>query len=260
MTKLPPERQELFGLELDALTLDEVIERCEQRLETRTRSQIGVLNAAKFVNMRSDQRLHDSLLECDLLLADGQSVVWASRILGKPLPQRVAGIDLFESLMDLADRRSLGVYLLGAEQEVLDALLDIVRHRWAGARVAGSYHGYFPEEDSERIADEISASQADMLFIGITSPKKEIFLGTYGDRLGVPILHGVGGSFDVLAGVTRRAPVVLQRLGLEWGYRLWQEPRRLWRRYARTNTAFVGLVLAEKLRQSQVRRSAPNVR
>ena len=193
---------------------------------------VGVVNAAKVVNLRHDAVLRESLLECDMLLADGQSVVWAGRILGRPLPERVAGIDLFEALLELADREGRSIYLLGARPEVLATLTSIIRAPVAGGRHGrGRGDGYFTDDEAAEVAEEIREAAPDMLFLGITSPKKEIFLGRYGDTLGVPVLHGVGGSFDVLAGVVQRAPARWQRAGLEWAYRLLQEPGRLWRRY-----------------------------
>lgn len=248
MTPARSGRQVLFGLGLDPLTLDEAVARCRSALDERRRMLVGVVNAAKVVNLRADPMLRDSLLECDMLLADGQSVVWASRLLRRPLPERVAGIDLFEALLDLAHREHRSVYLLGAKPEVLERMVTVIRRRWPGAVVAGQRDGYFTDAEGAAVAADIRASAPDMLFLGITSPKKEIFLGRHGASLGVPILHGVGGSFDVLSGVTRRAPLRWQRLGLEWAYRLVQEPRRLWRRYLRTNIAFITLVARDLVR------------
>jgi N-acetylglucosaminyldiphosphoundecaprenol N-acetyl-beta-D-mannosaminyltransferase len=238
----------LFGLSLDAVTLDDAVRRCRLALDGDQRVLVGVVNAAKVVNLRSDSFLRDSLLECDLLVADGQSVVWASRILRRPLPERVAGIDLFESLLDLANREGRSIYLLGAQAEVLANVVDVVEHRWPDLRVVGARDGYFTTEETARVAEDIRRAAPDMLFLGMTSPKKEIFLATHGNALGVHVLHGVGGSFDVMAGLTRRAPERWQRLGMEWAYRLVQEPGRLWRRYLTTNTAFIGLVAHDLVR------------
>jgi N-acetylglucosaminyldiphosphoundecaprenol N-acetyl-beta-D-mannosaminyltransferase len=245
-------KRAVFGLLLDAVTMGEVLVRCDRAVQDRQRLLIGVVNAAKVVKLRRDDVLRDSLLDCDLLLADGQAVVWASRLLGQPLPERVAGVDLFERLLERAaqDRRS--VYLLGARPEVLATLRQRVRDRFPGLTIAGSHDGYFSDADASAVAADIAASGADMLFLGMTSPKKEVFLSTYGDVLGAPVLHGVGGSFDILAGMTKRAPVRWQRLGLEWLYRLLQEPRRMWRRYLTTNTAFIWLTLKERVRPSPV--------
>jgi len=242
-------RRHLFGLQIDAMTVSQVVALAESSLESRKRLLVGVVNAAKVIRMRSDAFLRDSLLECDVLLADGQSVVWASRLLGRPLPERVAGIDLFELMLGLAHRDGRGVYLLGARPEVLQALEARIQTRWPGLRIAGSRDGYFDDSQSAQVAAEIASSGADMLFLGMTSPKKEIFLGTHGASLGVPVLHGVGGSFDVLAGITKRAPVRWQRMGMEWAYRVLQEPGRLWKRYLITNTAFLFLLLHERARR-----------
>ncbi|WP_198417554.1 WecB/TagA/CpsF family glycosyltransferase [Cryobacterium mannosilyticum] len=240
-------RQSLFGLEIDAMTMAEVLERAHLAVQERRRLLIGVVNAAKVVKMRKDELLRNSLLAADVLLADGQSIVWASRILGHPLPERVAGIDLFERLLESANLNSASVYFLGARPNVLDALLEQVGARFPDLRVAGSRDGYFSAEQSSEVAEAIAASNADMLFLGMTSPKKEIFLASFGDTLNVPLLHGVGGSFDILAGVTRRAPRTWQRLGIEWAFRLLQEPRRLLSRYLSTNTAFIALTLRERI-------------
>lgn len=244
-----PARRQLFGLQVDALTIGQVLDLVRSSLESRERLLIGVVNAAKVINVRRDEFLRDSLLECDVLLADGQSVVWASRLLGQPLPERIAGIDLFELMLTLAHREGHSVYLLGARPEVLEKLVDQIQRRWPGLHVAGSRDGYFDASESADVAAKITHSGADMLFLGMTTPKKEIFLGTYGESLGVPVLHGVGGSFDVLAGLTRRAPLLWQRWGMEWAYRVLQEPRRLWKRYLTTNTLFLFLLLRERFRR-----------
>lgn len=242
-----PQRR-LFGLRVDAMTTPDVLGLAEQALTTRQRLLIGVVNAAKVVHLRSDTVLRESLLACDVLLADGQSVVWASRLLGQPLPERVAGIDLFEQLLALSDRDARAVYLLGAKPSVLWETQEAIRSRWPGVRIAGSRDGYFADEGSHLIAADIASSGADMLFIAMPSPKKENFLAAYGSGLDVPVMHGVGGSFDVLSGLTKRAPERWQRWGCEWLYRVLQEPRRLWRRYLTTNTAFVFLLMRERFR------------
>jgi len=196
----------LYGLEVAPLTLSEAVELADEAVVTRTRLLVGVLNAAKVVKLAQDRVLRDSLLAADVLLADGQSIVWASRLLRHPLPERVAGIDLFEALLGLADQHRLRVYLLGARPEVLARVTAEIGRRWPGVRIAGSRDGYFDDEESSEVAADIVRARADLLFLGMTTPKKELFLGTYGGLLGVPVMHGVGGSFDVLAGITRRAP------------------------------------------------------
>ncbi len=242
------DQRQLFGLVIDASTRAGAVDLCREAIRERRRLLIGVVNAAKIVNLTSDERLRDSLLDCNVVLADGQSLVWVGKLLRRPLPERVAGIDLFEALLDMAHEERYSVYLLGATADVSTRLTEVVRDRWPNAVLAGSRDGYFSDEEAPEVAADIAAVRPDMLFLGITSPKKEIFLSRFGDDLGVPVLHGVGGSFDILAGLTQRAPMSWQRAGMEWAYRLRQEPSRLWWRYLRTNTIFVGLTIREFVR------------
>ncbi|UUU39256.1 WecB/TagA/CpsF family glycosyltransferase [Streptomyces sp. NBC_00162] len=244
------QRQSLFGVTLDALTMDETVQRCLDAVRRGERIEIGMVNAAKLVNMRRDPRLAEAVAGCDLVLADGQAVVWAGRVLGVRLPERVAGIDLFMRLLATAEAADISVYLLGARQEVLEMMLRQISERFPKLRVAGSRNGYFADSEQESVAGAIADSRAQLLFLGMTSPKKEIFTAGYGDRTGAHVVHGVGGSFDILAGITRRAPVVWQRMGLEWFYRTLQEPRRLGKRYLTTNTAFLLMTVRELIRRT----------
>jgi N-acetylglucosaminyldiphosphoundecaprenol N-acetyl-beta-D-mannosaminyltransferase len=240
-------RRALFGLPIDNVTLDEAVAICTDAIDRRHTVRIGVVNAAKLASSRHDPSLRNALVDCDLVVADGQSVVWASALLDRRLPERVAGIDLFERLLDAADWRGDALYLLGATPEVLAAVEERIRRDWPGARVVGSHHGYFAPEDAPAVVEHIRDCHPDLLFIATSSPMKERFIAQWASEIDVAVLHGVGGSFDVMAGRTRRAPLAYQRLGMEWAYRLLQEPRRLWRRYLTTNMAFLALVVKELL-------------
>ncbi|MEU6372623.1 WecB/TagA/CpsF family glycosyltransferase [Streptomyces sp. NPDC046909] len=250
------ERLTLFGVELDPLTMDQTVERCLRAVREGSQLEIGVVNAAKLVNMRRDPRLAEAVSGCDLVVADGQAVVWAGRVLRAPLPERVAGIDLFLRLLAEAETEGISVYFLGAKEEVLEEMLRRVADRFPGLKVAGSRNGYFDDSQQEDIAEAIARSGARMLFLGMTSPKKEIFTAAYGERTGARVVHGVGGSFDILAGITRRAPARWQRMGLEWLYRALQEPRRLGRRYLTTNAAFLLMTAREFIRPTPLAAAA----
>ncbi len=256
MTVRPALIRRIFDVPIRAATIGEIVEICDGAIEGHGHLQIGVVNAAKLVHMQRHGLLRDSVLQSDIVLADGMAVVWASRILGQPLPERIAGIDLLHALLGLADQKHFGVYFLGASQEILDEVLRRVSVEYPGLRIAGSRNGYFDDNDGASIAEEIRQSNADLLFVGITSPKKEIFLASFGAQLNVPVCHGVGGSFDVIAGKVKRAPQLWQKVGLEWLFRVIQEPRRLWKRYLITNTLFVWMVATEMVRGLRSRASA----
>jgi N-acetylglucosaminyldiphosphoundecaprenol N-acetyl-beta-D-mannosaminyltransferase len=230
--------------------MDDAVEWVDEAIRERQRLHFGMVNAAKIVGMRRDAELRDDVLSSDVILADGMSVVWASRLLGRPLPERVPGIDLMLRILERGDSGHYRVYLLGATPEVVETAANRMRERYPGVSIVGFQHGYFSEDEQEKVAAAIIAARADVLFVAMTSPRKERFLARWSARLGVPVCHGVGGSFDVVAGKVQRAPAAWQRLGLEWLYRVRQEPRRLWRRYLGTNTVFAGLVLAGMARRA----------
>jgi N-acetylglucosaminyldiphosphoundecaprenol N-acetyl-beta-D-mannosaminyltransferase len=238
-------RCEIFGVLLDLLTMDETVDRCARLVEAGEPVQHVVINAGKVVLMQDVPRLKDVIRDCALVNADGQSIVWAGRFLGKDVPERVAGIDLMHRLLAEAALRQWPVYFLGARQEVLDAAVARLRVQHPDLVVAGARNGYF--RDDAAVAQEIRNSGARLLFVGISSPRKEFFLAEHLHAMGPVFAMGVGGSFDVVAGLTKRAPVWMQRTGLEWFYRFMQEPGRMWKRYLVGNTRFVALVAKERL-------------
>jgi N-acetylglucosaminyldiphosphoundecaprenol N-acetyl-beta-D-mannosaminyltransferase len=252
-----PARRDVLGLPLDALTIERAVARCVDAVEDGDSLSIGVVNAAKIVRMRRDARLRRAVLGCDLILADGQSVVWASRLAGAPLPERVAGIDLLQALLPEAALRGYRVYFLGARPEALGRMLDALEEAYPTLQVAGARDGYYSADEAPAVAQEIRDAKADLLFLGMSSPKKELFEQRWGPHTGAHVIHGVGGSFDVLAGEVRRAPLWWRKRGLEWLYRAIQEPLRLGPRYLTTNVQFIALVAAEVLRRKLFRRHRP---
>ena len=240
---------DVLGFRVDRLDMDATLARCTAAIETRTYLQHMSINAAKLVTTRRDAGLRAIVAGSGIVSADGQSIVWASRILHDPLPERVAGVDLMQRLIAFAEQQGYRVYILGATSEVLERAISNLRAAYPRLALAGCHDGYFTVGEQPAVAAEIRASGADMLFVAMSSPFKEYFLGTWGARLGVPFVMGVGGGIDIVAGATRRAPPAWQRAGLEWLYRLLQEPRRLLPRYAYTNAAFLLLLMQAVIRQ-----------
>ncbi|WP_233864507.1 WecB/TagA/CpsF family glycosyltransferase [Paraburkholderia adhaesiva] len=247
-------RIELFSCPMDIASERETVELISKRIEEREFTQHVVVNVAKIVHMQRDPALAESIRACDIVNIDGMGVVWAARMLGFDVPERVAGVDLFDALLTMAAQRGFPIFLLGATQEVVRTTAEVVARKHPGLLVAGYHHGYF-WDDERAIVEKIHGSGARLLFVAITSPKKENFINRWQAQLGVDFVMGVGGTFDVVAGKVRRAPVWMQRAGLEWMYRVIQEPRRMWRRYLTTNTKFAFLLLKAMLRapRKQVR-------
>jgi len=242
---IPYEPIVLLGTLLHKMRMTDVLAVCAESIRTRYPILIGVVNVAKLVKARHDPQLRQSLGEATFTVADGAPVVWLSRLCGYALPERVAGIDIMDALLALADRQGHGVYFLGARQEVVERVVACVRRKYPGVRIAGYRDGYFSGAEEGAVAEAIRASGADILLVAVPTPQKENFLRRWRKDMDVPVCHGVGGSFDVVAGLTKRAPRWMQKLGLEWLYRVIQEPRRMWKRYLVTNTIFVGLALKE---------------
>lgn len=242
---LPPmAKVDFMGVQVDALTMDETIQECKRMIESGKPHQHVVVNTAKIVNMQTNKELYDDVVNADLINADGVGIVWGARLLGKRLPERVAGCDLFYRLIELSAKEGYRVYFLGAKQEILDRMIENFKEEFPKLRVAGSRNGYYDDrKDSARIATGIRKSKAQLLFVGISSPKKERFIHSYLKKTGVSFAMGVGGSFDIYAGHTKRAPKWVQNIGFEWLYRLMQEPGRMFGRYWKTNTRFTLLIL-----------------
>jgi N-acetylglucosaminyldiphosphoundecaprenol N-acetyl-beta-D-mannosaminyltransferase len=242
----------LFGVPVDALDMDETVAAVHALIACGRPHQHVCLNAAKVVELDRSDELAAAIASCDLINVDGQAVVWASKVLRRPVPERVAGCDLFERLLEEAAAHGLRVFLLGARDEVVHAVRDRAIEQFPGLRIVGARSGYWTPEEEADVVAEVAASNADLLFVAIPSPRKELFLEQHGEALGVPFRMGVGGSFDVFVGKTKRAPRWMQRTGLEWSYRLLQEPRRMFKRYLVGNTAFVLLTLRRLLRDKPV--------
>lgn len=251
---LRPERIDFFGAPLDPLTMDAMLDLAEQAMRTRTPLTHVSLNVAKLVTMATDARLREDVRQGDVVTADGMGIVWGARLLGMPVPERVAGVDLMNALLALCAERGYRPFILGAEEEVLQRATRILSGRYPGLRFAGLRNGYFRQIEEEEVAQQIRDSGADCLFVAISSPKKERFMKAHGAAMGVPFVMGVGGAIDVAAGVVRRAPCWVQRCGMEWLYRLYQEPRRMWRRYLTTNARYMVWLLVALVARGKRRR------
>ena len=250
-------RSALLGLSFERERMGAVVRQCLDWCRGPRASHIVITaNASHLCMMRHDDALRDACQAGDMSVADGMSVVWALRALGRPVPERVAGVDLMTNLLAAGAVEGLRVYFLGARREVVDTLVKLCAERYPGLVVAGYHDGYFNAAEGERIVDEIRESAPHMLFVGMPTPFKETWCERHRMRLDVPVIIGVGGSFDVLSGFVQRAPAFVQTIGFEWAWRLLMEPRKLWKRYATTNTEFLWLVGREFITQRVLGRPA----
>lgn len=231
---------------VDALTMEETLEKIQEYIENKECVQHVVINAGKVNLMQENEELTKIINECPLINADGQSIVWGSKILGNSLPERVAGIDIFTELVKISAKNGYKPYFFGARDEVVSEVVRKFKKEYPNLEVAGYRNGYFKYEESKIIAEDIRNSDADILFVAFSSPMKEFWIKEHMDIMKVPFAMGVGGSFDVVAGKTTRAPKWMQKCGLEWFHRFIQEPRRMFSRYIIGNLKFCKLILQNR--------------
>ena len=244
-------RVPILNTYIDALTMEETISEVEKIIARGVPTQHVVINANKVNLMNEDPELKRIVNECPLINADGISILWAAKVLGLPIKERVTGIDLFLNLVKVASEKGYKIYLFGAKEEVVRKVKKVFEEEYPTLQIVGYRNGYFTEEDEPEIVKNMAESGADMMFVAFSSPKKEYWINKYIDQLNIPFVMGVGGSFDVVAGVTERAPKWVQIRGFEWLYRLVQEPRRMWRRYVIGNAQFIGYTVKAKIEQEK---------
>lgn len=236
----------LLNCPIDKLSMLQTVDLINEGIQNNKRIKHVVVNVAKIVYMQKDRQLYDYVTSSDIINADGLPIVWGSKFLGDSLPERVAGIDLMQELVSLAYKQKYKVFFFGAEEKIVAKVCEIYTKQYSPYIIAGYRNGYYREQEEENVVAQIANSKAHILFVGISSPQKEAFLNKYKHIINIPFIMGVGGSFDVIAGKTKRAPLWMQKIGMEWFYRLMQEPRRMWRRYLYTNFMFIFYVLREK--------------
>ena len=235
--------ESFLGINFSPLTTDDAVDAIMRMISVGDRGWISTVNVAILMQLREDPALRSYVEQSSLVLPDGQPIVWGSRWLGAPLPARVTGIDIIEKLCAEAEQRGLSVFLLGGSATVIEKTAARLANDKPRLRLAWR-HGYFEEWEEASVAEQIRQAGADILIVGMGVPRQEKFIQQHWDDLGCSVAIGVGGSFDVISGRLRRAPRWMQQAGLEWFYRLIQEPRRLLPRYVVTNTQFGAAYLA----------------
>ena len=229
-------RTVLMGCPVDLITSATLLQELSGVIDAQSGPKvIQFVNGNKIAQVHRDKEMERIMWKADYVLVDGQPLVPMGRMLGVKIPERVDGIGLMGKMLKMADDRRGSVYLLGAKQEILDTCVAKIRKQYPNLRIAGSRNGYFSEKETPGVVAQIREAKPDLLFLGMGTPMKERFAERYGPELGATVIQGVGGSFDVMADLVKRAPVWLQRIGMEWLFRVIQEPRRMFWRYTTTN-------------------------
>jgi len=237
----------VLGVPVDALDMKTAVEFASRALQQAAKPAcILAVNPEKVMTLQKDRWLRDFFTDVDLLIPDGIGVVWAAKMLHRVAMSRVPGADLMPELCRLATESGHRVFLFGAKEEVNAAAARNLQEMLPTLRIAGRAHGYWPKDKADDLVDQINGSGADILFVALGSPRQERWIAENQSKLTVRVIQGVGGTFDVISGVVKRAPEFWQRIHLEWFYRLLSDPRRIKRQAV--YPAFVLKVLADKIR------------
>ncbi len=213
-------------------------------------TQIGV-NSASVNELVRNEEFRRAVNNADLVNIDGMSVVWALRLLGYKVPERIATPDLAEAVLIMAEKEKFRVFLFGAREQIIMSCANNLQKTFPELEISGYCSGYYQTENESSIVETINKTNPDILLIGMPSPQKELFFEKYRNELTAKYILGVGGYFDIVSGFTRRAPKWMQNIGMEWFYRFIQEPRRLWRRYLIGIVKFLWLVIKEMFKRKE---------
>jgi N-acetylglucosaminyldiphosphoundecaprenol N-acetyl-beta-D-mannosaminyltransferase len=240
-----PDTVPLFGLKLSRMTFARTLDWLDQGVLQRTGARACVFsaNVDQLLRRHKDPTFRATYEFADLVVPDGMPVVWSARLVGRPVAERVTGIDLLYGLCERAARGGYRCFLLGAQAESCQAAAGNLQDLFPGLTVCGWQDGYFSHD--EAVVAAINRARPDVLFVGMGSPRQETWLQNNFLKLSCRVALPVGGAFDVVAGHRRRAPLVVQKSGMEWAWRMLQEPRRLGRRYLVEDLRFVPLVFGE---------------
>jgi N-acetylglucosaminyldiphosphoundecaprenol N-acetyl-beta-D-mannosaminyltransferase len=222
-------RINVLDVPVDVVTITEAVQTIEGFIHEKTAHLIVTANAEMVMQAADDQELHSILVHADMVVADGAGVVWAAKHQGCPLPERVAGADLVPRLFELSARKGYKVFMLGSAPGIAEKAAAHVREKFPGVVICGMQDGYFAPAEEAAVVAHIKEVNPDILLVALGVPRQEKWIWRHKDNLNIPVCMGVGGVFDVLAGVAQRAPLWMQKAGLEWFYRLLKQPERLGR-------------------------------
>lgn len=243
-------RIKFLNTEIDNLTMSEAIEEIDKLVISKKVSYVVTPNVDHIVKLEKDEEFKEIYKNADLILTDGMPLIWISKIKSTPIKEKVSGSDLFPKVCEMAAKKSYKIFLLGAEDGIAIKAAENLKAKYKGLKVVGTYspkYGFEKNEDEiEEIINIINEAKPDILAVGLGAPKQEKFIYKYKDRLNVPVSLSIGASIDFEAGNINRAPLFMQKYGLEWFYRLYKEPKRMFKRYLIDDLKIVNILLKYK--------------
>lgn len=237
---------ELFGLKYDMHTEKQTLDAISKAIAIDNKKYFirSDINVGTIVSSKDDPKIKEYINNSDIVNIDGMGAILGVKLLRKPLPERVAGADLFIKVLGLAEEKGYSVFFLGATEEVNKLTYLTAKKHHPNLNVAGRHDGYFFNA-IESMVNDIAKCAPDILFVGIKSPEKEYFISEWSKQLNSKVLMGVGGTFDVYCGEITRAPIWVQQVGMEWFFRMLQEPRRMFKRYMHSNYSYLKMLISE---------------
>lgn len=220
-------RVQILGMPVDVVTMEGCMDRLSEFVASGKPHLVVTADSSGIVQAQTDRGLAELYETADLVTPDSAGVVWAMRRAGKPVPSRVSGVDIVDRVCGVSSERGWRVFFLGAAAGVAELAAERMRLRHPGCNIVGARHGYFPPESDEIVAAEVAATKPDILFVAMGIPRQEKFIRATEATIGAKVAMGVGGSFDVFSGKVRRAPVLLQKMKMEWLWRLAQNPKKI---------------------------------
>lgn len=240
---------EILGFQLERCTYIDLLLKIKKSIQSKTYYRFILLNPFLLLEARKNSKYKEYVRTCNIVAADGFGLSFIGRVFGRPFPERITGTDLLPRLAQKGSEEGWRFYFLGAKPGVAGKAYEKLKNVYPKFNVIGIHHGYFSEEEEKEVVGDIKIKKPDILVVCLGAYKQEMFIKKHQKELGVPVAYGTGATFDFIAGKVKRAPKWMQNMGLEWLFRLIQEPRRLWKRYLIGNAVFIWLVVKELVRK-----------
>ena len=241
----------ILGVQVSSLTNEELLNTIINSITNKQFSQIAITPTNSIVAAYKEKEISEIYNRAEIVLCDGMPVKWASHFLGTPIKERITGLDVLPNLVKLSSEKNFSLFLLGASPGVGHQLAKVITEQYPNVTIAGIYvppfMKVFSEEENQKMVHAVNASNADIVLVSLTAPKQDIWIAQNRSTLNPAVYIGIGGAFEVMAGLARRSPIWMQNAGLEWLYRFIQEPKRLFRRYFIEAPVFIPLVIKQKL-------------